>query len=284
MSLTDFQKILDAIGPQLRRIYLWNQGEPLLNSALPEMVYFAHQRGICTVTSTNGQLLAREDNARQLVQSQLDALIVSVDGLTPETYEVYRVGGKLQAVVSGMQILRHQREILGAKRPKIILQWLPMKHNEAELAQLEAKALEWGADSVEVKTAQIYEPEQAERFLPRELRLSRYRHQRGRWELRRKRDSCRRLWFSCQIDWDGTVVPCCFDKDETLVMGNIYQRPFSEIWRGKEYQTFRRLLLNRGRVLDLCCNCTEGLETLYVSRHRLPALPARKRGTSLATL
>jgi len=283
MTLSDFQKILDAIGPQLRRIYLWNQGEPLLNSVLPEMVRLAHQRGIYTVTSTNGQLLVREDTAKQLVQSGLDALIVSIDGLTPETYEVYRIGGKLENVVVGMQMLRREREAQRRSRPKIILQWLPMKHNEAELPLLEAKAAEWGADSVEVKTTQIYEQEQAEQFLPRAPQLSRYERHGGRWELRRKRDSCRRLWFSCQIDWDGTVVPCCFDKDETLAMGNIHQRPFAEIWRGEKYQAFRRLLLTRGRVLDICCNCTEGLETLYISRHRLPALPARKRGTSLAT-
>lgn len=283
MTLSDFQKILNAIGPQLKKIFLWNQGEPLLNSLLPEMVHIAHQRGITTVTSTNGQLLANEDIAKRLVQSGLDALIVSIDGLTPETYEVYRVGGNLQAVVSGMQMLRREREAQRRSRPKIILQWLPMKHNEAQLPQLEAKAIEWGADSIEVKTTQIYEQEQGERFLPRAPQLSRYVREGSRWELRQKRDSCRRLWFSCQIDWDGTVVPCCFDKDETLAMGNIHRHPFAEIWRGEKYQAFRRLLLTRGRVLDICRNCTEGLDTLYISRHRITGLPARKRGTSLAT-
>jgi radical SAM protein with 4Fe4S-binding SPASM domain len=282
MTLDNFQKVLDAIGPQLRRIYLWNQGEPLLNKALPDMIHLAHQRGIYTVTSTNGQLLAREDITERLVQSGLDALIVSVDGLTSETYEIYRVGGKLQSVVSGMQMLHRQRELSGAKRPKIILQWLPMKHNEAELSQVRMKALEWGADFVEVKTTQIYEQEQVERFLPRESRLSRYKHQGNRWELRRKRESCRRPWFSCQIDWDGTVVPCCFDKDETLAMGNILQRPLFEIWHGKKYGDLRKLLLKRGRVLEICRNCTEGIATLYVSRYILSKRPSRRRGMSLA--
>lgn len=269
MTAENFQRILDAIGPQVKEIFLWNQGEPLLNPALPEMVQLAHRRGIRVVTSTNGQLLDKEDLACRLVASGLDVLIVSIDGLTAETYRVYRVGGELQKVISGMRTLRRQREAVRASHPRIILQWLPMKHNQHELPQLQIKAEEWGADCVEIKTTQVYTSEEAEQFLPGDPRLSRY-EQRGRaWEVRRRRESCHRLWFSCQIDWDGTVVPCCFDKDEQFVMGDIHQQPLAEIWRGERYQRFRQLLLTHGRAPEMCRNCTEGLEALYVSRHRL---------------
>jgi radical SAM protein with 4Fe4S-binding SPASM domain len=191
--------------------------------------------------------------------------------LTPETYEVYRVGGQLHRVISGMKTLRRLRDALQAKHPKIVLQWLPMKHNEAELPQLEARAREWGADCVEIKTTQVYSSEEAEQFLPQNPRLSRYHRQGQRWEVRRRRESCRRLWFSCQVDWDGTVVPCCFDKDEEFVMGNIRQESLAKIWRGKPYQRLRQSLLTHGRTLDMCLNCTEGLKTFYISRHRLAA-------------
>jgi len=282
LTAQDFERILDALGSQVREVFLWNQGEPLLNSALPEMIRIAHDRGIRTITSTNGQLLDKEESARQLILARLDTLIISVDGLTPETYEVYRVGGQLQRVVSGMETLRRLRIALRAHHPKIILQWLPMKHNEAELPQLEAKARQWGADCVEIKTTQVYTNEEAEQFLPRDLRLSRYHRQGQRWEVRRRRESCRRLWFSCQIDWDGTVVPCCFDKDEEFVMGNVHQEPLAEIWRGRPYQRLRQSLLTHGRTLDMCLNCTEGLKTFYIFRRRLAGRGNREKGTGIA--
>ncbi len=284
MTLADFRKILDSIGPQLRTIYLWNQGEPLLNDSLPEMVRVARERGIYTITSTNGQLLGQSDMARRLVRSGLDEIIVSVDGMTPETYKKYRIGGELENVVSGIQVLRREREILRRGRPKITLQWLPMKHNEHELPFLRSAAEQWGADGVEIKTTQVYTEKQAERFLPTDVALSRYRRQGEQWETRRRYQTCRRLWFSCQVDWDGTVVPCCFDKNEDFVMGNILQSSFSEIWHGERFRQFRQSLLTCGRVLDMCRNCTEGLETFYVTYHEPPVAREAIRGTGLATI
>ena len=270
MTLPDFQKIVRRLGPQVQRLYLWNQGEPLLNKALPEMIRFAHQRGISTVTSTNGILLDRENISSALIQAGLDDLIVSIDGLTPETYRIYRVGGELPQVISGLKTLRRLRDEQGARTPRIILQWLPMKHNEHELPDVAARAAEWGADAVEIKTTQIYSEEDAEKFLPENARLSRYQRGAKGWEVQRRYQHCRRLWFSCQIDWNGAVVPCCFDKDEEFVMGNLHENSLAEIWRGETYQQFRRLLLTKGRVLNICRNCTEGLRTFYVSRLRIP--------------
>ncbi|MBU1937063.1 radical SAM protein [bacterium] len=270
MTLSDFKKIIRQLGQQVRRLYLWNQGEPLLNKALPEMIRFAHSQGIYTVTSTNGILLGRENVSTALIQAGLDDLIVSIDGLTPETYKIYRVGGELQQVISGMKTLRRLRDEQGARHPRIILQWLPMKHNEHELPDVKIRAAEWGADAVEIKTTQIYSEEDAEKFLPENLHLSRYQRREKGWEVQRRYQNCRRLWFSCQIDWDGTVVPCCFDKDEEVVMGNLHEAPLAEIWRGKKYQQLRHLLLTQGRILEMCRNCTEGLKTFYVSRLRIP--------------
>lgn len=43
---------------------------------------------------------------------------------------------------------------------------------------------------------------------------------------------------------DGRVVPCC--KGHRMVMGNINEQPFADIWNGKRYRTFR----HNGRFMD----------------------------------
>jgi len=272
MSLESFKKILDNLGKQLRVVALWNQGEPTINDALPEMIREANSRGIYTMTSTNGTLLLRRRLVERLIDSGLDEIIFSIDGLTQETYQTYRVGGHLDTVIEGMRALRALRDDRAKKRPKIVMQWLPMKHNQHELPLLRETAAAWGADTVEIKTTQIYTDAQAEIFLPDIEELRRYERKSQRWETKRARQSCRRLWFSTVLDWDGTVVPCCFDKDEEFPMGNALLQDFSEIWRGEGYKKMRRLLLSQGRTLDMCQNCTEGLSSYYLQLDRVERL------------
>jgi radical SAM protein with 4Fe4S-binding SPASM domain len=264
MTLENFVRILDNLGSQVRTLALWNQGEPTLNNELPEMIRLAHDRGIYTMMSTNGNLLEQRNLIERLIQSGLDEIIFSVDGLTQETYQVYRVGGKLDTVIENIRGLRRRRDELNRKRPLIVLQWLPMKHNEHELPHLKNAASEWGADKIEIKTTQIYNSAQADEFLPETEEMRRYERKGERWETKRRHESCKRLWFSVMIDWNGNVVPCCFDKDEDFKMGNALEEDFGNIWRCAAYQRFRATLLREGRIFEMCLNCTEGLRNQYL--------------------
>ena len=88
-SCIDEKVVFDTISTlrqSLLHVIFYFQGEPLLNPRLAEYVSFAHEAGIYTSTSTNAMLLNSE-NARKLVESGLDKLIVSVDGVTQEVYE-----------------------------------------------------------------------------------------------------------------------------------------------------------------------------------------------------
>jgi radical SAM protein with 4Fe4S-binding SPASM domain len=68
------------------------------------------------------------------------------------------------------------------------------------------------------------------------------------------------LWINPVITWDGKVVPCCFDKDASHIMGDLNKRSFREIWHGKKYNEFRRSLLSKRKEIDICRNCTAGLK------------------------
>jgi len=269
MTLENFVRILDNLGRQVRTLALWNQGEPTINNQLPEMIRAAQDRRIYTMIATNGNLLHQRDLIERLIQSGLDEIIFSIDGLTQETYQVYRVGGNLDVVVENLRTLRRRRDELGRKKPRIVMQWLPMKHNEHEIPKLRGTAMHWGADKVEIKTAQVYGEAQAKTFLPEAEELRRYERKGARWETKRRCQSCQRLWFSVMVDWNGNVVPCCFDKDEDFKMGNALAEDFGAIWRGAAYQRFRTKLIRHGRLEEMCRNCTEGLKSCYLPLARM---------------
>ena len=107
-----FQTIIGQLKNHLHSLTFYFQGEPYLNPDFLNMVSFAHANKIFTITSTNAHYLT-EENARQTVLSKLDKLIISVDGITQEVYEQYRIGGKLDKVLEGTkEILKQKKRYL----------------------------------------------------------------------------------------------------------------------------------------------------------------------------
>jgi radical SAM protein with 4Fe4S-binding SPASM domain len=56
-----------------------------------------------------------------------------------------------------------------------------------------------------------------------------------------------------EVLWNGDVVPCCYDFNGCLNMGNIYEDSLNNIWNGKRYKELRRLQLTRKFPTDLLC-------------------------------
>lgn len=258
MSPSQFESLIAAAGNNLKLALLWNQGEPLLNKNFTQMVRAAKKRGIFCVVSTNGSLL--DKFARDIVDSGLDELIVSLDGAKAETFNLYRRGGDFRSIIEGVKKVVRLRS--GKSTPLISLQFLLLKHNTAEIADFKKLAADIGADRVLWKTVQVANTEEAEEYLPQESRFSRYSDKK-RLKLRRVRKGCWRILYSAVIDWNGNMVPCCFDKDENFLLGNVFTDGFDQVWRGEKFARFRARLA-QGKPPAICSNCTEGLKRIFV--------------------
>jgi len=259
MSFKDYKKIIDEVADSVFYLTLYFQGEPFLNPHFHDMIAYAKEHSIYTSSSTNAHYLDR-NSANETVQSGLDRLIVSMDGITQESYEQYRVGGSLEKVENGIVNLVNAKQKLGASTPFIDLQFIAFGHNEKEIGEVEKLKRRLGVDKVSIKTAQIYNHENGSPLIPENQNLSRYgKNGDGKWHIKSKLlDHCWKMWHSCVITWDGDIVPCCFDKDAKYSMGNVLDQGLEAIWYGKAYDDFRqKLLVSRGQI-DICRNCTEG--------------------------
>ncbi|OPZ67342.1 MAG: pyrroloquinoline quinone biosynthesis protein PqqE [bacterium ADurb.Bin478] len=255
-----YQRILQQTQRSLLYLLLYDQGEPLLHAEYVEMVRLAKAAKVVVTCSSNGQLLADFAQARELVSSGLDQIILSVDGLEESTYQIYRRGGRLENVVAAIAHLRRAREQLKQKTPRICLQFLVMKHNEHEVERVHDTARRWGADRVLIKSVQVRSPQDADRFLPLAEKYRRYTLGSGRLTVKSKKSKiCDRLWTGCVIHQNGHVVGCCFDKDESALLGRLTEQPFLTIWRGEALRHFRRRVAGSCKP-DICNNCTHGLD------------------------
>lgn len=254
-----FKKIIDDIHRQLWYLIFYFQGEPYLHPKFLDLVKYASSKGIYTATSTNAHYLT-DANARKTVESGLDRLIISIDGTTQEVYEQYRIGGKLEKVLEGTRNIVKWKKELKSSTPHIIFQFLVVKPNEHQIAEVEQLAKELGVDEIGLKTAQIYDYEHGSPLIPTIDKYSRYAKQSdGSWKIKnRLLNHCWKLWHSCVITWDGGVVPCCFDKDAWYKMGSLQEESFRTLWWNGPYKDFREKVLRSRSEIEMCKNCTEG--------------------------
>lgn len=254
-----FRDTIDQIAHKLIYLIFYFQGEPYINPKFLEMVRYANDKGLYTITSTNGHFLD-DDNCKETIESGLDRIIISIDGTTQETYESYRIGGDLEKVKQGARNLVEWKQKLKSKTPHIIFQFLVVKPNEHQIDDVYELANEIGVDEVKLKTAQIYDYESGNDLIPTIDKYSRYRRQdNGQYKIKNELlNHCWKLWHACVITWDGMIVPCCFDKDASHRMGQLKEETFEEIWQNDTYGKFRQSLLTGRDSIDICQNCTEG--------------------------
>ncbi|MBP7272724.1 MAG: SPASM domain-containing protein [Saprospiraceae bacterium] len=254
-----FRSSIDELYKDLIYLIFYFQGEPFINPKFLDMVAYAKQKGIYTITSSNGHFL-NDANARKTIESGLDRLIISVDGTTQEVYEQYRIEGNLENVLQGARNLVHWKKKLHSKTPHIIFQFLVVRPNEHQILEIFRLAKEIGIDEVKLKTAQVYDFENGNALIPTIDKYSRYRKTAtGNYVVKNELlNHCWKLWHACVITWDGLVVPCCFDKDATYRLGDLKQQSFRELWHSEAYMNFRKQLLQGRDKIDICTNCTEG--------------------------
>ena len=255
----NFEKLIDEIHKELIYLILYFQGEPYLNPDFLEMVAYASKKGVFTMTSTNGHFLD-EKTATATVLSGLKRVVISMDGITQESYSKYRIAGELDKVLVGINNLVAAKKRLKSKTPLIDLQFIVFAHNENEIEGVKLLAKKLGVDRLLIKTAQIYDFEGGSELLPKNKEYSRYAAGvSGEYLINNKLSNhCWRLWRGCEITWDGRVLPCCFDKDAQHQMGHFPQNTFQTIWKGDTYNQFRTTILKGRKHIEMCKNCSEG--------------------------
>lgn len=144
MSSTTFSHILNglrecAIPPD---IIFGGLGEPLAHPDIVEMVRQAKVLGVSVELITNGTLMKRS-LARQLIDSGLDRLWVSLDGSTPESFSDVRLGAELNNVLANLAEFRKARWDRYAPayldyhlKPELAIIFVAMKRNIGDLPEV----------------------------------------------------------------------------------------------------------------------------------------------------
>jgi radical SAM protein with 4Fe4S-binding SPASM domain len=256
MLFEDYKKIIDQVKKYITYQMIYFQGEPFLNKEIYRMIKYSDDNKIFTSTSTNGHFLTQL-NCKQIVKSGLKKIIISLDGASQASYEKYRIGGNLNTVINGIKNLVEAKEELDSAYPQIVVQFLVFNHNEHEIPNIKHLCKNLGIDKLEFKTAQI-SSKQNFNLVPKNKKYSRYSLTDSKYVIKKKLNNrCFRIWSILVITWNGTVIPCCFDKNNNHKIGNIIDTNTLKPWSSETYNRFRLNVLKHRSNYEICCNCNE---------------------------
>jgi len=240
MEMETYQAIIEkaaAAGIGLIRFTLF--GEALLHPDVVEMIRLAKEKDLAVGLNTNG-LALNPQLSRQIIEAGLDSIIFSFDGATKETYENIRINSDFEKVQDNIRNFVDIRNELQSKIPHTRIQMIPMKDSLEEIEDFKRK---WSGIIDEVAITYTYAMdkalhEQMERpasFVPH----------------------CRYPWDLLVVYYDGTVGYCCKDVEAKLVLGNIKDHSFEELWNAPTLTEIRKNLRREdmANLPTLCGHC-----------------------------
>lgn len=249
MSLDNFKKIVDEVGPYLFKINLYGFGEPLLFEETFEMIKYATDNNIGVGVSSNMNI-SRPGFVQDIIDSGLEVLIFSCHGLTQESYNRFMGKGSMDLAMGNIKALVRERNRLQSKTPLTDWQYCVTRFNEDEIALAKQRAKELGIDQIRFIRPDL--PESAEKDWFSSLFPKRP-------EALKQVVGCSWVYRSAYINQDGGLLPCCRDtRPLANDFGNVFTESFTSIWNNRKYQDSRTLIADPETSVDcdiMCKRC-----------------------------
>lgn len=249
-SFENFKILIKDFIPYLFKINLYDDGEPLLNKQLPDIISYLHSKKVSTCISTNYSMKLSDEYLISLVNSGLDHMIVSLDGYDQESYSRYRKGGDFQLVINNIKrtisLAKRHKASLRIETQHLIFEEITENYIE-EITDLARNLGVWKHTIIE--NAHLNGRE-AEYF-------------KGT-EKERKKLGCYYLWFSGSIISNGHYYCCDFGEDMGMEMiGSASNFKKNKLHNAPQTITLRQSFSNSKALHDICKKCKYFAKTPY---------------------
>jgi len=283
MTEKTFRNLTEEIGH-------WNQKQPHTvrwawlhmfgeSCAHPRFVEWTNQlseAGVDSLAVSTNTMPLKKKLIDDILASKLHRLIISLDGVSKETYESIRRGCKFETVQKNVDNLLKAAKIrsgLGRKIPQIWIQILKLDANEHEWLAMVRKYTKNPRIRAVSPSGRQYRDipgvpggrvfcKSVERF------GGQYNAEQNKgWDgANNRRISCKKPWERASIWWSGQIPSpaCCYTADSKEILGNIGdgKNSLHGVWLGKPFQKvraeFAKYQKSEGRegiLPELCRTC-----------------------------
>lgn len=247
MSIEEYNKIMQEVGPTALTIRFWNYGESLINKDIFKMIKIAKEYKIFTVLSTNGILMDKYAS-KNLLESGLDFLIISFDGASKKTYEKNRKNGSFEKILKNIKDFMEIKKNMNKKDILVSIQFIIMNNNEKEVEKIKKIAKNFNADKLMLRVLNVVS-EEGKKLLPNKKE---YKETDVKKQSKQNINFCSNVWEETVINSTGSITPCCMDAAIEYEFGNIFKEDFKDIWNGERYVEFRKNILDNISKIKIC--------------------------------
>ena len=255
LTLERFRRIVG--GGTIEHVEISNWGEIFLNPHLVEILEYAFRKNI-KLTADNGANLncLSDEVAEALAAYAFYRLSCSIDGVTEETYSIYRRRGSLQRVLRNIERINEAKIRHRSAFPILRWQFIVFGHNEHEIPAAKAMARQLGMEiSFKLNWAEKYSPVRDAAFVKEQTGLaavSRSEYRKLSGQRYRQKLCCAQLWNMPAFNWDGRVLGCSVNRwGDFGVMGDTIE----ETTNSERMRYARRMLLGEAPARsDIPCS------------------------------
>ena len=245
--------ILDELSPYNDKIEMLNffaLGEPLLDEHIFQRIKYAKDKGYKNIAiSTNADLLDKEKQ-KKLLETGVDTILFSLDGMKKETHENIRNGVNFERVVENCQSIIKMRDE-GNYNTRFIIRFIQQESNEDEWEDYKKF---WGMRLSNEKGDMIT------RYPMHSWggQVSSKESILNSKDAKIEKQSCPRPNELLTILADGSVPLCHEDWHKAIYnFGNVKDAHPLEIFNSEEFNRIRKIHSDGNKnVLQLCNECT----------------------------
>ncbi len=233
---------LEIYGGKIATIYLYKDGEPLLNRNLPEYIRRVKQSGVCREVAiiTNATLLTQAFS-QELMAAGLDKVIISLEGMTEKTYRDFaKARIRWDSLVSNIRYLHAIKDACRVNI-KINADIISPKEQAAFLEEFSPFA-----DNAYLEHTVNCWPNFTPK-VPVNETVGVFGQERGTTTV------CPYIFYSLAVNSNGAVSLCCADWAQKLIIGDLKTESFDTIWRSKRLRRHRLKHLHGARFSDPIC-------------------------------
>ena len=253
---------------KISMIVLYHGGEPLLNLNLTYFIKQIKTLGLRTKIVTNGKLLD-SPKSLSLIQSGLDQIEISLDGLSPTESEDIRVRSDANSTIRAIKEICELKKIHNSSieimvsttqfiddygysyvdAPPPIPDWLK-KEIPPEVRVKSTWAIQWPG-AYPSNDHVVYEQ-----------------------KLKHKPKACSLLDETLTIRANGDVVACCYDLTSIKTFGNVNDKSLIEIVNSDLYLKFRSNFYS-GIFEGPCSTCAVVTGKKYLGKRQLLGISSK---------
>lgn len=240
MTMEEFKIIIKKLQGVTKYLYLHVMGEPLTHPLLPEFIRYATDRGFLVSITTNGTLL--QNRSEELLSSGVYKVNISIHSFEDGSNEEY------QSYIANCMRFADEASRSG------VLTVLRLWNN----------GYDEGRNIDTLRLLQEYFTEEEWKQGGKGSRIRNKLHleygERFEWPDMEKEDRgaevyCYGLKDHFAVLCDGSVVPCCLDREGEITLGNLLEQNVEEILSSERAEAMRKGFQCRKATEELCRKC-----------------------------